>query len=59
MCRTSTPSTMTAPLVTSYSRGMRLMSVDLPLPVLPTMAVVLPGSARDEMPLRMGCSAPG
>ena len=38
---------------------MRLISVDLPLPVLPMMAVVWPGSAVNEMSRRMGCSAPG
>ena len=35
------------------------MSVDLPLPVLPTIAVVSPGAARNEMSRRTGSSAPG
>ncbi len=34
---------------------MRLTSVDLPLPVLPTMAVVSPGRASNEMSRRTGC----
>ena len=38
---------------------MRLISVDLPLPVLPTIAVVSPGPARNEMSRRTGSSAPG
>ena len=38
---------------------MRPMSVDLPLPVLPTMAVVCPGCAVNEMWLRMASWAPG
>ena len=35
------------------------MSVVLPLPVLPTMAVVSPGCAVKVMPLSTGSSAPG
>src|SRR3954467_14656081 len=38
---------------------MRLMSVVLPLPVLPTMAVVTPGSTTREMPRSTGSWAPG
>ena len=57
--RTSTPSTRTWPSVASYSRGMRLMSVLLPEPVLPTNAVISPGEARNERSWRTGCSAPG
>ena len=38
---------------------MRLISVVLPLPVLPTMAVVSPGRAVKLMPLSTGSSAPG
>ena len=38
---------------------MRLMSVLLPLPVLPTTAVVWPGSTRNEIPRRTGSWAPG
>ncbi len=38
---------------------MRLISVDLPLPVLPTIAVVWPGSIANEIDLRTGSSAPG
>ena len=35
------------------------MSVVLPLPVLPTMAVVMPGSTTSEMPRSTGSWAPG
>ena len=35
------------------------MSVVLPLPVEPTMAVVSPGLASNEMLRRTGSSAPG
>ena len=45
--RTSTPSTSTAPPVASNSRGTRLSSVVLPLPVLPMTAVVSPGAADE------------
>src|SRR5690606_4757230 len=34
-------------------------SVVLPAPVEPMIATVSPGSARNEMPERIGCSAPG
>ena len=40
--RTSTPSTSTVPPVASNSRGTRLSSVVLPLPVLPMTAVISP-----------------
>ncbi len=35
------------------------MRVDLPQPVLPTMATVSPGSAVKLIPLSTGSSAPG
>ena len=57
--RTSTPSTRTAPPVTSSRRGTSDSSVDLPAPVLPMIAVVRPGSARKEMPRSTGATAPG
>ena len=57
--RTSTPPTRTVPPVASNSRGRRETSVDLPAPVDPTIATVSPGSARNVMPERIGCSAPG
>src|SRR5690554_2745810 len=57
--RTSTPSTRTAPPVTSNSRGTRLSKVDLPEPVEPMIAVVLPGSATRSTPCRTAFSAPG
>jgi hypothetical protein len=34
-------------------------SVVLPVPVLPTIAVVLPGSTRKEMSCSTGSAAPG
>ncbi len=42
--RTSTPSTVTRPLVGSSNRGIRFTSVLFPLPVCPTIATVLPPS---------------
>ena len=47
--RTSTPSTLTCPAVTSNSRGTSPMSVDLPAPVDPMIAVVVPGSTVNVM----------
>jgi len=47
------------PPVTSISRGMSESNVVLPAPVLPMIAVVLPGSARKEMSRRTGSAAPG
>ena len=52
--RTSTPPTSTSPAVPSNSRGMRLTSVVLPAPVLPTIAVVWPGAVANEMSLSTG-----
>ena len=57
--RTSTPSISTAPLVASNSRGTRPMSVVLPAPVLPMIAVMRPAVVVNEMPSSTGCSAPG
>ena len=45
--------------MTSKSRGIRLTSVVLPAPVLPTMAVVWPGRDTSEMSVSTGSSAPG
>ena len=42
--RTSTPSMVTRPAVTSYSRGTSAVSVVLPEPVAPTTATVSPGA---------------
>ena len=55
----STPSIRTEPAVGSAKRGMSATRVDLPLPVLPTMAVVWPGRAVNEMSRTTGSSAPG
>ena len=49
----------TAPSVASYSRGIRLMRVVLPQPVLPMKAVVSPGLAVKVMSRSTSCSAPG
>ena len=57
--RTSTPSTSTSPPVASNSRGTRLSSVVLPLPVLPMTAVISPGRAVRSTPHSTGASAPG
>ena len=46
--RTSTPPTSTVPSVLSNSRRMRLTSVVLPAPVLPTIAVVWPARRRER-----------
>ena len=48
MSRTSIPSTNTVPRGGSYSRGSRLMSVDLPEPVGPTTASVSPAATRSD-----------
>ena len=57
--RTSTPSTSTEPSVTSNSRGTSDISVVLPAPVLPMIAVTSPGRAWKLMSRRTGTSAPG
>ena len=49
MSRTSTSSTRTRPAVASNSRGISEISVDLPAPVEPMMAVVSPGWAVNVM----------
>ena len=48
MCRTSTPSMKTVPGGGSCRRGSRLRSVDLPEPVAPTIAVVVPRGTRER-----------
>ncbi len=53
------PADQERPPVTSISRGMRLTSVVLPLPVPPMIAVVWPGRALRLMSWSTGCSAPG
>ena len=52
--RTSMPSISTAPPVTSNSRGIRLISVVLPLPVPPMIAVISPGRAIRPTPHSTG-----
>ncbi len=52
------PSTRTLPSVTSKSRQISDTSVDLPEPVEPTTAVVVPGRAVSETPCNTGRSAP-
>ncbi len=49
----------TVPSVLSNRRRIRLTSVVLPAPVLPTIAVVWPGAVANETSLSTGCSAPG
>ena len=46
--RTSTPSMKTVPGGGSCSRGSRLISVDFPDPVAPTIAVVVPAGIVSE-----------
>jgi hypothetical protein len=48
MSRTSTPSMNTVPGGASVSRGRQASSVDLPEPVGPTMAVVVPAGIVAE-----------
>ena len=50
---------LTVPSVASYRRGTRPTKVDLPAPVEPMIAVVVPGMAVNEMCLSTGSSAPG
>ncbi len=57
--RTSTPSTKTAPAVTSYNRQINATSVDFPEPVLPMIAVLVPGRAVSEISCSTARSAPG
>ena len=45
MSQLLTPSTIISPSVTSKNLGIRFISVDFPLPVLPMKAVVLPECA--------------
>ena len=47
------------PPVTSYNLGIRLTSVDFPQPVLPIIAVVLPGSALNVISSSTFALAPG
>ena len=48
--RTSCPSILMDPVVTSYRRRSNPARVDLPAPVCPTSAVIVPGSARNDTP---------
>ncbi len=59
MSLTSLPPTVTLPSVTSKNLGMRLMSVVLPHPVDPMMAVVSPGLASKSISVRTFSSASG
>ncbi len=52
--RTSTPSTSTLPLSTSKMRLISRVSVVLPEPVCPTMAIVSPGCAVKVMSFNTG-----
>jgi len=54
-----TPSIKMAPDVASNSRATSEMSVVLPAPVLPMIAVVCPALARNEIPFSTGSAAPG
>ena len=56
--RTSMPSMNTVPGGGSYSRGSRLTSVDLPLPVGPTIASVVPAGTVSEMSCSTGGPPP-
>ncbi len=58
ICRTSTPPTLTEPVVTSQKRGIRLAAVVLPPPDGPTSATTWPGSAVKETWERAGVSVP-
>jgi len=57
--RTSTPSTSTCPPVASKRRGTSPSNVVLPAPVLPMIAVVVPGAAVNVTSCSTGASAPG
>ncbi len=57
--RTSTPSTVIRPPVTSASLGTSMVSVVLPEPVAPTRATVSPGRNSRSMPRSTSRSAPG
>ena len=57
--RSSTPSSVMLPAVTSYRRGIRFTSVDLPQPVLPMIAVVWLGFAVKQRSVRAFSSACG
>ena len=48
----SVPSIVILPSVTSKNLGMRFISVDLPLPVLPITAVVSPAFAVKHISVR-------
>lgn len=50
-CRTLTPSNSTLPASGSYRRWMRETSVDLPLPLRPTRATVVPAGMVRLMPV--------
>ena len=52
--RTSTPSTSTVPRSTSYNRLIRLITVDLPEPVLPTSAIRSPGRTWNDRSVKIG-----
>ena len=54
-CRTGLPSINTLPSGASSRRGIRFISVDLPLPVLPTNATVFPGSILRSISSRPVC----
>src|SRR3970282_1278880 len=50
--RTSTPSSRIRPRATSWKRGIRSVSVDLPAPLIPTKATTSPRGTVRQMSLR-------
>ena len=55
----SVPSIVILPSVTSKNLGMRFISVDFPLPVLPITAVVSPAFAVKHISVRTSSFASG
>jgi hypothetical protein len=57
--RTSWPSTVIRPVVTSWKRGTRSMSVDFPAPLMPTNATTSPRRTSRVMSFKVGSGEPG